>query len=149
MFILSCHYKAENVLVMINKYMYTEFYADPGVDSRNRDAVVLQMHNSSMVFISGYLTLGRFSGNVESSDLSSLVNDCFPYMRPFLQEQRATRGCNFDPVMDSIDYDALSYHLQVVTAIDWIALFRTSELEEARRGRAIRYVIYYMMVLFY
>ena len=138
MFILSCHYKAENVIVMANKYMYTEFYAEPGVDVRGRDKIVLHMHNSSMKFISGYLTLGRFTGNAEATELSTLINDCFPYLRPFLQEQRATRGCNFDPVMDSIDYDALSYHLQVVTIIDWVALFRTSELEEARRGRAIR-----------
>lgn len=124
--------------------MYTEFYADPGVDVRGREETVLRMHDSSMTFISGYLTLGRYSGNVESSDLNSLINDRFPYLRPFLQEQRATRGCNFDPVMDSVDYDALSYHLQVVTAIDWLALFRTCELEEARRGRAIRYFIYFM-----
>ena len=138
MFLLGGHYKAENVIVMVNKYIYTEFYAEPDVNDKKRDEKIRHMHDSSMKFISRYLNLGQFTGNVESSDLSTLIHECFPLLRPFLQEQRATRGCNFDPVMDSIDYDALSYHLQVVVNIDWLALFRTSELEEARRGLAIR-----------
>ena len=138
MFILGSHYKSENVIVMINKYIYTEFYAEPGVNTTKREAVLLHMHEASLKFISQYLTLGRFTGNVESSDMGTLIHECFPLLRPFLQEQRATRGCNFDPCMDSIDYDALSYHLQVVTNIDWVALFRTCSLEESRRGRAIR-----------
>ena len=138
MFLLGIHYKAENIIVMVNKYIDTEFFCDPDVNDKKRDEKILHMHDVSMKFISRYLTLGQFTGNVESPDLNSLIHECFPLLRPFLQEQRATRGCDFDPVMDSIDYDALSYHFQVIVTIDWLALFRTSELEEARRGRAIR-----------
>ena len=126
-------------MVMVNKYFYTEYFAEPSINDRKRDETIQQMHTSSMKFISNYLTLGQHDGNVQAVDMNDLVNSCFPHLRPFLQAQRAQRtGCDFDPVMESIDYDALSYHVDVVTAIDWLALFRTSELEEARRGRAIR-----------
>ena len=135
---MCTHYKDEKVLVMVNKYFYTEFYREPDVNHPNREALVLNMHEMSMKFISKYLNLGSHDGNVHAESLNSLLHECFPYLRPFLQEQRSTRGCDLNPSMDSIDYDGLSYHLQVVTRIDWLALFRTCELEEARRGRAIR-----------
>ena len=135
---MVCHYKAENVLVMVNKYFYQEYFAEPSATDRNRVNIIQGMHDTSMKFISSYLTLGQHEGNVSKDDLNALVQDCFPYLRPYLQEQRATRGCNLNPSMDSIDYDALSHHLEMLTSIDWLALYRTSELEESRRGRAIR-----------
>ena len=138
MFLMSYHYCHENVIVMINKYFYQSFYVEPDVNDPDRDAKVLHMHDTSMKFIARYLNLGSRTGNVQAEEMTSLVEECFPLLRPFLAEQRASRDSSHDAEMNSIDYDALSLHLIILTTTDWLALFRICELEEARRGRAIR-----------
>ena len=140
MFLMSYHYHHENVIVMINKYFYQSFYVEPDVNDPDREAKVLDMHNTSMKFVSQYLNLGCRTGNVQAEEMTALVEECFPLLRPFLAEQRASRDSNLDAGMNSIDYDALSLHLIILTTTDWLALFRICELEEARRGRAIRSV---------
>ena len=138
MFLMTYHYHQENVIVMINKYFYQSFFVEPDVNDPDRDALVLHMHDTSMKFIAKYLNLGSTSGNVQAADMDALVDECFPLLRPYLAEQRASRDSSHNAEMNSIDYDALSLHLIVLTTTDWLALFRICELEEARRGRAIR-----------
>ena len=140
MFLMSYHYQQENVIVMVNKYFYKHFYLEPCMTDTSRDSKILNMHISSMKFIAGYLNLGCHTGNVLSEDFAGLVEDCFPGLVPFLMEQRACRRSNLVPSMNSVDYDALSLHLSILTTTDWVALFHIAELEENRRGRAIRYV---------
>ena len=138
MFLMTYHFFEDNVVVMINKYFYQEFYCEPDINDSRREATILHMHNVSMKFISRYLNLGFQTGNVEAADMNNLIDECFPLLRPYLGEQRASRGGTLEASMNSIDYDALSHHLEVLTTTDWVALFRISELEESRRGRAIR-----------
>ena len=138
MFLMTYHYFEDNVIVMINRYFYQEFYSDPDINNPNREELILQMHETSMKFISRYLNLGSTTGNVQAEEMEALVTECFPLMRPYISVQRASRAGKLDASMNSIDYDALSHHLEILTSTDWVALFRICELEEARRGRAIR-----------
>ena len=138
MFLMTYHFPQENVIVMVNKYFYQNFFKEPRLTDTARDAKILNMHESCMKFIAGYLNLGCHTGNVYPEGFSELVRDCFPGLIPFLMEQRACRRSNLEPMMNSIDYDALSLHLSILTTTDWVALFHIAELEENRRGRAIR-----------
>ena len=138
MFLMTYHYFEENVVVMINKYFYKDFYVEPDINDQNREDKILHMHNSSMKFISKYLNLGIRDGNVQADEMESLILECFPGLKPYLGAQRASRDGNLNASMNSIDYDALSHHLDVLSTTDWVALYRICELEEARRGRAIR-----------
>ena len=138
MFLMTYHYFDENIIVMINKYFYQEYFVDPDLNNPNREALVLDMHETSMKFIAKYLMAGSTTGNVEAFEMEALVAECFPQMRSYVGAQRASRGGTLDASRNSIDYDALSHHLDVLTATDWAALFRICELEESRRGRAIR-----------
>ena len=138
MFLMSYHFFPENVIVMINKYFYQTFFIEPDVNDPDRDAKVLHMHESSMKFVSRYLNLGSLTGNVQADEMDTLVDECFPLLRPFFAEQRACKDSDLGAGMNSVDYDALSLHLIVLTTTDRLALFRICELEEARRGRAIR-----------
>ena len=126
---------------MINKYFYHTFFKEPDFTDETRDAKILHMHESSMKFIAGYLNLGCYEGNVYPEGFSGLLEDCFPDLMHFLMEQRACRRSSLVPTMSSVDYDALSLHLSILTTTDWVALFHIAELEENLRGRAIRYVI--------
>ena len=138
MFIMSYHFQRENVIVMINKYFYQTFFMDPDVQDSHREEKVSAMHETSMKFIAQYLNLGSLTGNVQSAEFDELVQECFPDLQPFLMEQRSVRRENLQPSMNSVDYDALSLHLFILTTTDWMALFRVAELEENRRGRALR-----------
>ena len=92
-------------------------------------------------FICGYLTLSSVDGNLAAEPLKELIEKHFPRLQPFLAAQRSSRDSVLDPTAFSADYDTLSYHMKILTTTDWLALFRISELEEKRRGRAIRYVL--------
>ena len=140
MFLMSGHYPHDRQIVMINKYIYREFFVEPHLQDPRRTEKVIEMHNTCLKFIAGYLDSGKLDGNVQSEDMNNLVNECFPLLRFFLLQQRATRDDILDPVMNSIDYDGFRHHLDTLLATDWMAIFRIAELEEARRGRALRYV---------
>jgi hypothetical protein len=94
MFIMSYHFQRENVIVMINKYFYQEFFMDPDVQDPHREEKVSIMHETSMRFIAQYLNLGSTIGNVQSAEFDELVQECFPGLRPFLMEQTGPPAFN-------------------------------------------------------
>ena len=141
MFLMTYHFFEDNVIMMINRYFYQEFYAEPDINDPDREAKVLHMHETSMKFISKYIDCGDQTGNVEAAEMDALILECFPELIPYLQGKRASRNGKLESSRNSIDYDALSQHLEMLTTTDWVALFRICELEESRRGRAIRYVL--------
>ena len=78
MFLMTYHYFDENIIVMINKYFYQEYFVDPDVNNPNREALILDMHETSMKFIAKYLMAGSLTGNVEAFD-GRIGSRMFPF----------------------------------------------------------------------
>ena len=63
MFILGSHYKSENVIVMINKYIYTEF------------SISYSLYERAKVLLWDHLTKNRDSENQPSDQFDTSAKD--------------------------------------------------------------------------
>ena len=139
LYLLSPHYPEERVLVSINKYLYQVFFNEPDVNEPSYSSRVSGPFWSACHFISRYLIKSATTGSVDSDDLHALVQKVFPEMVPYLMTQRCLEGSGIPkPVTATVNFDGLSFHLKNLLPTDWVSLHHTAELEEKRRGLAIR-----------
>ena len=143
---LAPHYKTGE-MILINKYLYTVFFSEPPSDAPTsgpmaRDRQVLRMYFTALKFVGDYLTLGRFYSRASAVEVQGLVDAAFPDLAAYVtsygldgQNPPRARGA-------SMDYPRFERNLDVLGGTDWPAMYRVAELEERRRGRAIRFVLF-------
>ena len=130
-------------MILINKYLFSVFFEEPSPDApsdgyHSRRRVVLRMYFTALKFIGDYLTLGRFYSRASAIEVQKLVDEAFPELSAYVASfgldgtnPPRARGAS----MDLLKFDR---NLSVLSSVDWPALYRVAELEERRRGRAIR-----------
>ena len=125
-------------MVLVNKYMYHHFYAEPDVEDEKRSTKIDDAHFSSTRFIGKYLFKGSKTCRVTSAEMEELIQAEFPGLIGFMMDTGVFGGQMPRPVDGAVDFERFSYHLDVLIPLDWLALYQTAELEERRRGLAIR-----------
>ena len=136
------HYPDDNVSTMINKFFYETYFVEPAHDDPKRSIKINGPHWSSMKFLSEYIMLCYPDGWASSRMVQPLIEKVFPDLFPFLHAQRATRDCSLKPQSIQVDFQKFGDVMEFYLSIDWLSLFHTAELEERRRGLALRYVIF-------
>ena len=132
------HFKKTNEMVLINKYMYQVIYAEPSHDDPKRAEKLDDVHYGSTRFIGKYLMKASLGSKVTSSEMSDLIQEEFPGLIAYMMDNSVDGGRMPRPLDGVVDFDRWSYHLDVLLPLDWLALYQTAELEEKRRGLAIR-----------
>ena len=125
-------------MVLVNRYMYQVFYAEPSRDDPRRSEKIDAAHYNSTGFIGKYLQKASLGSNVTSAEMSELIQEYFPGLISYMMESGMFGGRMPRPLDGGVDFDRWSYHLDVLLPLDWLALYQTAELEEKRRGLAIR-----------
>ena len=138
--VFSIHYPDSRVTTMINKYFYEEYFVEPDVNDPKRSVKINGPHWSSMKFLAEYLRLCYPDAKPEPSAVKSLINQVFPDLMPYLMEQRCSRGANLKPRHVEVDFVKFGDVMEFYLSVDWLSLFHTAELEERRRGLALRLV---------
>ena len=68
-----------------------------------------------------------------------LVDEVFPKMVPYIMSLRCLRGIKKPkPITAQVNFMTLSVHLKALLPTDWISIYHIAELEEKRRGLAIK-----------
>ena len=138
MYLFTLHYQQDNVCSMINKYMYTIYFAEPEVNDPKRTLKINGPHWSASRFVAEYVMKAFPDGLVSSRQFRKLVNEIFPDLIPFLQAQRATKHTGLVPESVKVDFIKFGETLAFFTSIDWVALYHIANLEQRRRGRCVR-----------
>ena len=147
MYVFTQHFIQDNVCSMINKYMYTVFFAEPDVNDPKKSVKINGPHWSATRFIAEYVMLAYPDCTVSSRQFKKLMTTIFPDLIPFLLDQRATRSAGLVPEAATVDFFKFGETLAFFTSIDWVAIYHISGLEAKRRGRSVRLVIYLMHFL--
>ena len=95
LYLLSCHFPEERVMVSINRFFYEEFYIEPSSDGDDakRDMVFLEkIFWQSLKFIAKYFKACSSSMNVDGVELDAVIQETFPDMSPYLLNLRCLRG---------------------------------------------------------
>ena len=135
-------------MVMINKYMYTVFFAEPALDDPNRKSKCFDLQHVATKFLGIYFMHGSKTLKVTSTQMMELIDLVFPDMMDFLMSTDLFGSVRPVAIDADLDYDSYSYHLAVLLPLDWLSIYQTCELEERRRGRAIRYIPFYIISIF-
>ena len=128
-------------MVIINKYMYQVFYVEPDADDAKRLTKIDDAHFSSTRFLGKYLFLASRTCKVTSREMDDLIQAEFPGLIIYMMDSGLFGGQMPRPLDGDVDFSRFSYHLDVLIPLDWLALYQTAELEERRRGLAIRYIL--------
>ena len=131
-------------MILINKYLYSVYFAEPSPDAptdgskNSRSRQILRMYFTALKFIGDYLTLGRHYSRASAIEVQKLVDTAFPELADFVASY-GLDGTN-PPRARGASMDLLKFdrNLEVLGSTDWPALYRVAELEERRRGRAIK-----------
>ena len=132
------HFKKTSEMVLINKYMYQHFYAEPDVEAADRSIKIDDAHYSSTRFLGKYFFLASSTCKVTTAQMEALIQEEFPGLIGYLMDTGVFGGQMPRPQDGDVDFDRLSYHLEVLLPLDWLALYQTAELVERRHGLAIR-----------
>ena len=143
MYAFTKHFPHDSHMVMINKYMYTVFFAEPALDDPSRSKNLFDVHHAATKFLGIYFMHGSKSLKVTSTQMMELIDLVFPDLFDYLKDTGLFGAARPVATDAALDYDSYSYHLAVLIPLDWLSIYQTCELEERRRGRAIRYVQVY------
>lgn len=125
-------------MVLVNKYMYQVFYVEPAHDDPKRSDKIDDVHYSSTRFIGKYFTRASRTSTVSSAVMSEIIQEEFPGLIGYMMDSGMFNGRMPRPTDGVIDFDIYSYHLDVLLPLDWLAVYQIAQLEERRRGLAIR-----------
>ena len=136
--VFSIHYPDSRLSTMINKYFYEEYFVEPDINDPDRSIKINGPHFSAVKFLAEYLMLCYPDAKPEPSAIRSLIAQVFPNLMPYLMEQPCSRGASLKPQRVEVDFNKFSNVMEFYLSIDWLSLFHTAELEERRRGLALR-----------
>ena len=142
LYLMSCHFDEERVMVCINRYFYEVFFKEPGLDGldlQGRPIRLVDMFHIATRFIGTYFEACCKTGEVTGDALESIIDEIFPEMIPFMLEFRCMKGIKKPkPQSTMVNFDDLSFHLETLLPTDWTSLIHIAGLEEKRRGLNIR-----------
>ena len=95
LYIMSLLFPEDCVMVMINKYFYDTYFAEPDVSASK--AEINGPHWSAVRFFAEFVMLTYPDGNVDPARVNSLIETVFPDLKPFLKRQRPCRGHDLLP----------------------------------------------------
>ena len=128
-------------MVLINKYIYKVAYVEPAHDDPKRGDKIDDVHFGSTAFIGNYLLRASYTCSVTGAEMDALIQKEFPGLIHFMMESGLFGGRMPRASDGVVDFDVYSYHLEVLIPLNWMSLYQTAELEEKRRGLAIRYIL--------
>ena len=144
MYLLSCHFPEERVMVCINRFFYEEFFVEKttqGGDAKKNLIDLEKIFWQSLKFIAKYFKLCSTSMEIVGTDLDAVIEEVFPDLSHYLLDLRCLRGLKkLEAASGRANLEDLSVHLDVLLPADWPSLYSIAELDEHRRGLSIRYV---------
>ena len=103
LYLLSQHFPEDCVMVMINKYFYDVYFAEPDVQTATRSEIN-GPHWSATRFLGDYIMLTFPDGMAESIRVDALIDTIFPDLKPYLKNQRPCGNKSLTAKTTSVNY---------------------------------------------